>query len=145
MSKNAKEHVGKGWEAILARDVAEAERLFTLATKESPEDADGWNGLGAVHFERGELKESLACYEKAKARAVKQYGGMLPDVLSWEEDRPALRALHGIGLNRYRMGDLDDAKAAFEDLLRRNPDDNQGVQFLLADVKKKKDLWKKDE
>ena len=144
MSKH-KENVEKGWAAILARDLDEAARMFGEATKDDPDGADGWNGLGAVHFERGELKESLACYQKAKAAAIKAYGGLLPDVLAWDEDRPALRALHGIGLNRYRMGDLDEAKDAFEDLLARNPDDNQGAAFLLADVKKKKDLWKKDE
>ncbi|HSD12158.1 MAG TPA: cytoplasmic protein, partial [Patescibacteria group bacterium] len=65
--------------------------------------------------------------------------------LAWTpEDKPALRALHGIGLNEYRLGHLAEAAAAFEDLLERNPDDNQGARFLLADLKKKRHLWKKD-
>ncbi len=137
--------IDRGWEAILRRDVAEAERLFAAAAEADPGAADAWNGLGAVHFERNELDDSLRCYQRAKAAAAKSYGGELPARLTWTpDDKPALRALHGIGLNEYRLGHLAEAAEAFEDLLERNPDDNQGARFLLADLKKKKHLWKKD-
>lgn len=135
-----------GWEALLRRDLAEAERHFAAAAEASPEAVDAWNGLGAVHFERAELEESRKCYVRARDAAKKRYGGSFPARLSWTEtdDKAALRALHGIGLNRLRAGEFDDAIDAFEDLLKRNPDDNQGAHFLLADAKKRKKLWKKD-
>lgn len=145
MTHDATKKIEEGWEAILRRDIAGAERLFAAAAEADPALADAWNGLGAVHFERGELEESLTCYERAKAAAAKSYGGKLPARLTWTpDDKPALRALHGIGLNRYRMGRMAEAAEAFEDLLARNPEDNQGAGFLLADLKKKKHLWKKD-
>lgn len=137
--------IEEAWDAVLRRDLAAAERLFASAAEASTEAADAWNGLGAVHFERGELEESLKCYERALAIAKKQYGGKLPERLTWTpDDKPALRALHGVGLNKFRAGDLEGAQEAFEDLLGRNPDDNQGAHFLLDDIKKKKKLWKKD-
>ncbi|HTK05468.1 MAG TPA: tetratricopeptide repeat protein [Candidatus Eisenbacteria bacterium] len=137
--------IEEGWDAVLRRDLPAAERLFAAAAEDSPESADAWNGLGAVHFERAELEESLKCYERAMEAAAKSYGGKLPARLTWTpDDKPALRALHGIGLNKFRSGDLAGAEEAFEDLLRRNPDDNQGAHFLLDDIKKKKNLWKKD-
>lgn len=137
--------IEEGWDAVLRRDLAAAERLFAAAAEGSPDAADAWNGLGAVHFERGELEESLRCYERAKKAAAASFGGTLPARLTWTpDDKPALRALHGIGLNKFRAGDLEGAAEAFEDLLRRNPDDNQGAKFLLEDVKKKHKLWKKD-
>ncbi|HTM68335.1 MAG TPA: tetratricopeptide repeat protein [Candidatus Binatia bacterium] len=137
--------IQEGWDAVMRRDLAAAERLFASAAEEAPETADAWNGLGAVHFERGELEESLKCYERARDAAARTYGGKMPAKLTWTpDDKPALRALHGIGLNKFRAGDFEGAEAAFEDLLRRNPDDNQGAHFLLDDIKKKKNLWKED-
>lgn len=136
--------ISDGWEAILRRDLGEAERLFSEATKADPKAADGWNGIGAVHFEKGELEQSLKSYERALKSAKKAAGGKLPARLSWDDDgKPTLRAVHGIGLNRFRMGDLNEAVEAFEQLLALNPDDNQGVRFLLQDAKKKRSLWKK--
>ncbi len=136
--------IHEGWEAILRRDIDEAERLFLEATKAEPEVADGWNGIGAVHFEKGELELSLKSYEHALKAAKKASGGTLPSRLAWDDDgKPALRAVHGIGINRFRMGHLDEAIEAFEQLLALNPDDNQGAHFLLQDAKKKKSLWKK--
>ena len=133
-----------GWEAMLRRDLTEAERIFASAAEASPETVDAWNGLGAIHFERSEIEESLKCYVRAAEAAKKSYGGKFPARLSWtSEDKPALRALHGIALNRLRAGDFDGAVKAFEELLERNPDDNQGAHFLLADARKKKKLWKK--
>ncbi|MEY4744486.1 MAG: hypothetical protein RL272_431 [Candidatus Parcubacteria bacterium] len=145
MTHDAQKRIEEGWEALLRRDTAGAERLFAGAAETSPDAADAWNGLGAVHFERGELDDSLKCYLRAKQAAAKAYGGKIPARLAWTpDDKPALRALHGIGLNRYRLGDIAEAVEAFEDLLARNPGDNQGARFLLADIRKKKHLWKKD-
>ncbi len=136
--------IHEGWEAILRRDIDEAEHLFAEATEADPEAADGWNGVGAVHFEKGELERSLESYERALKAAKKALGGKLPARLAWDDHgKPALRALHGVGLNRYRMGHLDEAVESFEQLLALNPEDNQGAHFLLQDAKKKKSLWKK--
>lgn len=138
--------LGHAWEEIKARNLDEAERIFEEATIADPSDADAWNGLGAVRFERGDLEASLECYEKAESAARASYGGTFPLRLSWtDEHKPALRAVHGIGLNLFRMGRSAEARERFEWLVKRNPDDNQGAHLLLKDIARKADLWKKDD
>ena len=133
------------WEEIKARNLDEAERIFAEAAQADPSLADAWNGLGAVQFERGDLESSLTFYRKAHAAAVAAHGGRLPKRLVWNErDKPALRAIHGIGLNHFRAGRFAEAKKEFELLLALNPDDNQGARFMLKDIAGKADLWKRD-
>jgi tetratricopeptide (TPR) repeat protein len=131
-----------GWDALRRGEPDTAEKLFGLAAEADPGQADAWNGLGAAAFEKGDLERSLQQYTRARSLALEAYG-TLPERLSWTpEHKPLLRALHGIGLNLFRQGRFDDAKKAFEELLRLNPDDNQGARLLLEDIKKKKKLWK---
>ncbi len=59
-------------------------------------------------------------------------------------NRPFLRCLHGLGCCQWRLGRFPDALATFERILRYNPNDNQGVRFCWADVRRKK-TWKDDE
>ncbi len=47
----------------------------------------------------------------------------------WIDNRPYLRCLHGCGLCLWRLKRQDEALAIFEDMLRRNPMDNQGARF----------------
>lgn len=143
MSDTSRKNLDDAWAAIKAMDLATAERLFSAAAEAAPEDPDAWNGLGAVHFERAELEDSLRCYQKARELALKAHGANFPAKMAWtDENKPALRAMLGIGLNLFRAGKLDEARETFEDILKRNPEDNQGVHFLLDDIKKKRRLWK---
>lgn len=134
------------WEEIKARNLDEAERIFQGVSEADPSDADAWNGLGAIYFERGDLDASLKYYEKAHDVSRDTYGGKLPARLAWnEQDKPALRAIHGIALNLFRMGKFVEARERFEELLKRNPDDNQAAGMMLNDIARKADLWKKDQ
>jgi len=45
--------------------------------------------------------------------------------------RPALRAMLGLAYVRTQLDQVDEAIAGYQDLLRINPDDNQGVRYLL--------------
>ena len=133
-----------GWEQMIAGDVDAAERNFRDAATREPSATDAWNGLGAVHFERGELEESLGEYRKARATALVRYGGEFPDRLTWiDEHKPALRAIHGMALNYFRMGKFAEAEELFEALLHLNPTDNQGAGMMLKDIRKKAKLWRK--
>ena len=59
------------------------------------------------------------------------------DVLQWGfiDNRPFLRCLHGFGLALWRLGRFDGAARVFDRMLRLNPSDNQGVRFLIGDVR----------
>jgi len=60
-------------------------------------------------------------------------------VLQWGniDNRPFLRCMHGYGLCLWRLGRFDEALYVFDRMLWLNPSDNQGVRFLLEEVKSK--------
>jgi hypothetical protein len=49
------------------------------------------------------------------------------------ENRPYLRALANLALLRHRQGQTADEVEIYERLLRMNPNDNQGVRWLLGE------------
>jgi len=58
-------------------------------------------------------------------------------LLTWGRlyNRPFLRCLHGYGLCLWRLGRVDEAKPVFVRILSLNPNDNQGIRFLLHDIR----------
>ncbi|MFW6147480.1 MAG: hypothetical protein ACOC6B_03710 [Thermodesulfobacteriota bacterium] len=60
-------------------------------------------------------------------------------VLAWGliDNRPFLRSMHGYGLCLWRLGRFDEAEHIFRQMLWLNPSDNQGVRFLIDEVKAK--------
>lgn len=134
----------QAWNLLRSGERDRAEQLFLLASEKAPDDADPLNGLGAVYFERGELGQALEYYLKARDLARKAYGDAgFPERISWDlEGKPALRAMHGVGLALFRLGRTEEAERVFRDLLGHNPDDNQGVGYLLKDIAEGKDPWK---
>ena len=73
----------------------------------------------------------------------------LPDgfdgVLPWGliDNRPFLRCMHGLGLCLWRLGREGEAATLFERMLWLNPSDNQGIRFLLPEIRAG-EPWKDD-
>jgi hypothetical protein len=63
-------------------------------------------------------------------------------VLHWGHinNRPFLRCVHGYGLCLWRLGRLKEAEEVFTRMLWLNPTDNQGVRFLLGELREGK-VW----
>ena len=63
-------------------------------------------------------------------------------VLHWGhiDNRPFLRCVHGYGLCLWRLGRLQEAEEVFTRMLWLNPSDNQGVRFLLSEIREGK-VW----
>jgi tetratricopeptide (TPR) repeat protein len=82
-------------------------------------------------------QQSLALYEQALAAgeraigpdAFREHAGHFWGVL---QTRPYMRARLGLALRLWELGRRDEAVAHLEDMLRLNPNDNQGVRFTLA-------------
>jgi hypothetical protein len=57
-------------------------------------------------------------------------------VLPWGliDNRPYLRALHGMGLCQWYLGWFESAEKIFRQMLWFNPMDHQGVRFLLQEL-----------
>lgn len=65
-----------------------------------------------------------------------KFTGLLP--WGYIDSRPFLRCLSGFGLCLWRLNSFAEAKCVFDRILRLNPNDNQGVRFLIDDVRAQK-------
>ena len=116
-----------------------AERRVSLAHEalEVSEDCADAYVLLAEEEAGGSLKEMTRLYREGVAageraigrRAFAEQAGRFWGLL---ETRPYMRARHGLGQCLWQGGDGDGAIAHFLDLLRLNPNDNQGVRYHLA-------------
>ena len=50
------------------------------------------------------------------------------------ETRPYMRARHELALALWRLGHREEAVAHYREMLRLNPNDNQGIRYLLIDA-----------
>jgi len=62
-------------------------------------------------------------------RGFKQYAGHFWGFL---ETRPYMRARAGLAGTLLQLGDVDGALAHYRDMLKLNPNDNQGIRYVLA-------------
>lgn len=121
-----------------AWDAATPKRRVELAAKAlaiSPLCTDAYVLLGE-HAEPGS-PEQLECYRRGVAAGeaalgktvfaedVGHFWGLL-------ETRPYMRARLGLAQLLWARGAGDEALAHFRDMLRLNPNDNQGVRYMLA-------------
>ena len=115
-------------------DVAAACRLFRRALRCDPRHADAHNHLGVDLMERGRLKEA----EKRFQAAIQ--GGECAlvsdkELVEWGriENRPYLRALANLALLLRRERRYEEALELHEKVLALNPNDNQGIRWLLGE------------
>ena len=84
-------------------------------------------------------QDAIRHYEVGLRIGELSLGDDFADVLPWVfiDNRPFLRGMHGYGLCLWRLGRFDEAERVFHRMLWLNPSDNQGVRFLIDDVKSK--------
>ena len=128
----------EGWEAREEGDNTGARKKAMRALELYPYCVDAHNLLGNIYTDRFVFHEAEKVYRIAVEDAVRDQGGVvkLKDVPYWLEmdTRPYMRARHGLGLTLMQLHRYDEALKEFEILMDLNPNDNQGVRFLLADV-----------
>ena len=128
----------QGMEYRWAEQDRMAEAYYRAALMVDPGHADAWVHVGNTRLDEGLLDEALENYLTAEAAALERTIG---DPATYEgpfwldlDSRPYMRALHGKGLALWRLGRRDEAAAAFRQQLELNPNDNQGVRFMLPDL-----------
>jgi hypothetical protein len=101
---------------------------------------DAHANLGAFHLERRPARALLHCHVGVGIGRL-SLGPDFAGVLPWGclGNRPYLRCLHGAGLCFWRLGFFPDAERVFERMLWMNPSDNQGVRFILPEVRARRD------
>lgn len=100
----------------------------------SPDCADAWVILG----DRASTPElALERYERgveAGARAIgpERFSTLVGEFWGHLDTRPYMRARLALAQTLYSLGRDEDALAHYRELLRLNPNDNQGVRYLLV-------------
>jgi tetratricopeptide (TPR) repeat protein len=123
----------------LAYDAIEAEgRLRVKRARQalalSPDCADAW----VILAEAASTPEvALERYEQGVAAGVRAIGAKRFEALVgefWEEldTRPYMRARLGVALTLRELGRDEEALSHYREMLRLNPNDNQGVRYLLV-------------
>jgi len=124
------------WEAWDAPDRRKRVSLAKKALAISPLCADAYVLLALN--EAGTTEDALALYRKGVEAGEKALGkrAFREDVGHFwgiPETRPYMRARHGLATALWELGAHDEAIAHYEALLALNPDDNQGIRYLLID------------
>ncbi len=117
-------------------DAIEARQGFMQLLEADMRCLDAYAHLGNMEFDF--FPESAIQYYEAGVRIgelslEENFIGLLP--WGWIDNRPFLRCLRGYGLCLWRLNRFEEAAAVFDRLLWLNPPDNQGVRFVLHDVK----------
>jgi tetratricopeptide (TPR) repeat protein len=141
---DAEELMDSGWEVLQYGDpreavpehlLARAEEMFSSAVSANPDLADAYNGLAFIAFSQGNYEVSRRLSETALEKAMSGLGTDTPEAYSWYLElhtRPYMRARYNLGLSLMRLGDLKGAVREFRELLKRNPNDNQGVRYFIG-------------
>jgi tetratricopeptide (TPR) repeat protein len=129
------------------------ERALRSISSTEPRDIDAWAHLGNLYLDmadpagltvvfplepsrtdrRAWLRKALAYYQTGVAVGELALPDPFTGLLVWGQldNRPFLRALHGLSLALWRLGRFDEAELALLNMLWLNPMDNQGARGLL--------------
>jgi len=122
------------YKAFEESDPKKQAQLAKQALEISPDCADAHGLLAEQAKSR---KERLKLYEQAVAAGERAIG---PDAFTEDvghfwgllETRPYMRAREGLAHTLWTLGRLEEAVEHLQDMLRLNPNDNQGVRYTLA-------------
>jgi tetratricopeptide (TPR) repeat protein len=121
----------EAWEApTRGRARAMANRALAI----SPDCADAYNLLAEEEAET--IDEAIDLYSmgvEAGERAIgkKTFKNEVGHFWGLLQTRPYMRARSGLAQSLWEAGQQDEAVEHFWDLLRLNPNDNQGIRYLL--------------
>jgi hypothetical protein len=119
-----------------AGDLDEAYRILMELAEADLRCLDAHCHLGNLAFDYSP-RDALRNYEIGIRIGELSLGKRFADVLLWGfvDNRPFLRCLHGYGLCLWRVGRFREAAEVMDRILKLNPPDNQGIRFLLPDIR----------
>jgi tetratricopeptide (TPR) repeat protein len=119
-------------------DVVSAEEKYRQLVGDYPEFIDAHHHLALLLSETGRGEEAFQTWQEVVAIGLESLPvafEMGRDTLSWLiiENRPFLRAYHGLGLEYLERREVETALEIFGNMLAMNPGDNQGARALVVD------------
>jgi tetratricopeptide (TPR) repeat protein len=122
---------------LLAEDPARAERAFRALVGRNPGAIDLRHHLAIALKYQDRSDEALEQWTRAAGAGIQ---ALPPEFVfgrdrlewGWLQNRPFLRAYHGVALALEEEGMLGEAQVIFNNILDVNPNDNQGVRMTLA-------------
>ena len=125
--------------AFDAMEASSRKRRIALAREAlaiSPLCSDGYLILAR---ETPRLDQALALFRQAveagaRALGEKTFEQDVGDFWGLIETRPYMRARHELALALAEKGETAEAVGHYQELLRLNPNDNQGIRYLLIDA-----------
>ncbi len=125
-------------ESWRVRDIEYAEGRYRRLLSDYPEFIDVYHHLAMLLDENDREEEAFALWQHAVElgleclpEAVRTGSGTLPWLFL--DNRPFLRAYHGLALEILEKGQFEQALESFLTLLIWNPNDNQGIRSLAID------------
>ncbi|WP_347488419.1 tetratricopeptide repeat protein [Desulfoscipio sp. XC116] len=127
-----------GCEYLENDDTNKAKRIFNSIIQECPYFIDVHNHLAMIEWDAGNIIRAESHYSQAYeiGRSVlsADFRGKLP--WGWVENRPFLRAIHGLALVKLRQDDIKNAQKLLDWLIKLEPEDFLGVRSIIKDIKK---------
>lgn len=125
------------WQAFDTSSKKERIALAKEAIKISPDCADAYTLLAEMSDSGTEVVSYLRQAVDAGRRSISHLLDKNPkDFPFWQvlETRPYMRAVESLASALFAKGDHEEALALWKDLLRLNPNDNQGVRYTLIPI-----------
>jgi tetratricopeptide (TPR) repeat protein len=140
--ERAQDMMYRAWEA---RSRSQAVKLAREALKISPDCADAYVLLAQATAKN--VEEAKDLYQKgveAGKRALgEEFNELVGEFWGFLETRPYMRAREGLAMCLWQMGEKPQAIEHYEDMLRLNPNDNQGIRDVLLDCFLEMEQWEK--
>lgn len=110
---------------------------LTKLWEDYPKCIDALVHIGNLYLNsQGSLENAWNCFQVAISIAEKNLLDDFDGVFLWEclENRPYLRALHGLCLTQWRMMDFEAAHHSAMRMIRLCPGDNLGVRGIIEEI-----------
>lgn len=128
-------------------EIAEAKTILNDIIQKDSHFIDAYNLLGNIELELGHYKQSKQQHQKALQVGEQLIPDSFDGKIRWgfTENRPYLRALHSVAIDHVYENDYARGIDLLERILNYNPDDNQGVRYLIGDLYLLQNAFKKAE
>ncbi|MDZ4700383.1 MAG: tetratricopeptide repeat protein [Rhodothermales bacterium] len=127
----------KGLEAYTNEEIEDAKRHFLAALRLDEHLTVAHNGLGRIALEENNLDESEAYLRKSIEITRESISSLSPAAFDVGDELQLsiyLEAVQGLGTIYMESGRFREAAAEFEEIHRFDPDENEGLTFLLGPI-----------